>query len=220
MPPLSSPSSLIFASFLNYSPRGRSEVSQSSKTFALKLKANRVVVPASRTTAAEYLVSRIAPEQPGGSLTTFFRPSDAMVPVPTSAVSKPGTVWPALEIAKALVAAGLGCEVVQMLGRRQPMRKSAYAPAGGRPTIEEHLESLSVHGSVAVGDRLVLVDDLVTKGTTLFACAMALRRIAPTREVVAFAAMRTLGLQPEIDRIAEPVVGQIRFINGEMEREP
>lgn len=99
-----------------------------------------------------------------------------MVPVPTSAVSKPGTVWPALEIAKALVAAGLGCEVVQMLGRRQPMRKSAYTPAAASLDDEEHLESLSVHGSVAVGDRLVLVDDLVTKGTTLFACAMALRR--------------------------------------------
>lgn len=220
MPPPSSPSSLVFASFLNYSPRGRSEVSQSSKTFALRLKANRVVVPASRTTAAEYLVSRIAPDQPGSPLTEFFRPTDAMVPVPTSAVSKPGTVWPALEIAKALVAAGFGCEVVQMLGRSQPMRKSAYAPVGDRPTIDEHLESLSVHGSVAVGDRLVLVDDLVTKGTTLLACAMALRKIAPTREVVAFAAMRTLGLQPEIDRIAEPVVGQVRFHNGDVEREP
>lgn len=32
--------------------------------------------------------------------------------------------------------------------------------------------------------------------------------------------MRTLGLQPEIDRIAEPVVGRIRFVDGEMEREP
>lgn len=220
MPPPSSPSSLTFASFLNYSPRGRSEISQSSKAFALKLKANRVVVPASRTTAAEYLVSRIAPEQPGGSLAEYFRAADALVPVPTSAVSKPGTVWPALEIANALVAAGFGCEVVQMLGRRQPMRKSAYAPAGGRPTIEEHLDSLSVHGSVSLKDRIVLVDDLITKGTTLFAAFMALRRIEPTREIVAFAAMRTLGLQPEIDRIAEPVVGQIRFSKGEIERVP
>ena len=220
MPPPSSPSSLVFASFLNYSPRGRSAVSQSSKTFALRLKANRVVVPASRATAAEYLVSRIAANQPGGPLTEFFQPSDAMVPVPTSAVSKPGTVWPALEIANALVAAGLGCEVVQMLGRRQPMRKSAYAPTGGRPTVEEHLESLSVHQFVGRGERIVWVDDLITKGTTLFASFMALRRIEPTRAIVAFAARRTLGLQPEIDRIAEPVVGQIRFNNGEVEREP
>lgn len=143
-----------------------------------------------------------------------------MVPVPTSAVSKPGTVWPALEIAKALVAAGHGCEVVEMLGRRRPMRKSAYAPAGDRPTIDEHLDSLSVHRFVNRGERLVLVDDLITKGTTLFASFMALSRLEPSRTIVAFAAMRTLGLQPEIDRIAEPVVGQIRLRDGEVERRP
>lgn len=220
MPPPSSPSSLVFASFLNYSPRGRSEISQSSKAFALKLKANRVVVPIFRTTAAEYLVSRIAPGLPGSTLAAFFRPSDAMVPVPTSAVSRPGTVWPAFEVARALVGAGFGCEVLPMLSRRESMRKSAYAPAGSRPTIDEHLDSLSVQRLVGRGERLVLVDDLITKGTTLFAAFLALRKVDPTRDVVAFAAMRTLGLQPEIDRIAEPVVGDIRFNQGGIEREP
>lgn len=103
-----------------------------------------------------------------------FQASDVLVPVPTSAVSKPGTVWPALELAKAMLAAGLGSEVVQMLHRKQPMRKSAYAATRDRPTMAEHMESLAVHGSVSGVARIVLVDDLVTKGTTLLSCAQAL----------------------------------------------
>ncbi len=220
MPLPSSPSELVFASFLDYSPRGRNELSQGSKAFALKLKANRIVVPEKRITAAAHLVDRLLQELPGSPLEGFFHPDDILVPVPTSSVSKPGTVWPGMEIANALRAGGIGSQVLPMLSRARAMRKSAFAAPGHRPTLEEHLESLSVHGVSAPGSRLVLVDDFVTKGTTLLASAQALRASTTDLEIVAFAAFRTLGLQPEIDRIVHPVVGRIWLEGDEVEREP
>ena len=67
---------------------------------------------------------------------------------------------------------------------------------------------------------VILVDDLVTKGTTLLACARTVHTVLPDKEVLAFAAFRTLGLQPEIERVVEPCVGRVWIENGSIHRQP
>jgi adenine/guanine phosphoribosyltransferase-like PRPP-binding protein len=57
--------------------------------------------------------------------------------------------------------------------------------------------------------RIVLVDDVVTKGATLLAAASLIHAAFPDTRVEAFALVRTLGLQPEVQRIVDPVVGTI-----------
>jgi hypothetical protein len=214
------PSDLEYASFLNYSPRGASGISQSSKSFALKLKSNRIVTTSPRRSAAEYLVLRLWEALPGSTLAAFFSPDDTLVPVPASSQQKPGTVWPSLEIAQCMVERGLGGRVTRLLQRLSPMRKSAYSAPGARPGLEEHLATLEVQGGLDLGARVVLIDDLVTKGTTLLACALTIRSVHEGVGISGFAAFRTMGLQAEIERIVEPVRGRIWLDGSEVRRVP
>lgn len=71
-------------------------------------------------------------------------------------------------------------------------------------------------------DRLLLVDDVVTKGTTLLAAATVLRRRWPHVQVSAFAAIRTCGLEPDIERILDPCDGTIAIDpgTGKVARQP
>lgn len=55
---------------------------------------------------------------------------------------------------------------------------------------------------------------------TLLGAASRLAESFPRSEVRAFALVRTLGLQPEIERILEPCVGRIRATAQEADREP
>jgi hypothetical protein len=90
--------------------------------------------------------------------------------------------------------------------------KSAIADPGQRPALDVHLGSLEATDSEGLTrERFLLVDDVVTKGTTLYACGQKLRQAFPEPEVAAFALMRTLGLVAEIDRVVDPCLGRISW---------
>ena len=81
------------------------------------------------------------------------------------------------------------------------------------------------HGRVIRGltapERIVLIDDVVTKGATLLAGASLVRDAFPGVQVDCFALVRTLGLQPEVGQIVDPVVGTItRNPWGGVDRRP
>lgn len=78
-----------------------------------------------------------------------------------------------------------------------------------------HLDSLAVtkRSQDFLDVELTLVDDFVTKGTTLYACALKLRETFPNATIRAFALGRAMGFVPDVRAIVEPCVGTITF-NG------
>lgn len=123
-------------------------------------------------------------------------PSNAvLVPVPRSTPLRDGALWPALDIAKALVSAGVGALVLPLLVRDEPVRRSAGARslADREPPLRHYETVFTVVSQLGLEDptaHYVLVDDVVTTGSTLIACASHLAALAPEATITAFAVAR------------------------------
>jgi len=185
-------------------------------------KFNRKVTPkeGDAVTVAAYFAARLAEELPATPFAHWFDDA-ALVPVPRSAPLQRGALWPASQIASEMVARGLGAHVATCLLRTAAVPKSAFCAPGERPGPQRHHDSLATSGALPPGTRrVVLVDDVVTRGASIAGAAMRLRASFHHVEVAAFAAVRTLGLQPEIDAILAPCVGVIRWDGEHLLREP
>lgn len=213
--------SLPYASFLSYSPRGTSPVSLQSQRVCYSVKQD-----------GPYTSGRPIIEAVVGTLANahrevfadFLGPEVVLVPVPKSAPlpSRGGgpVLWVPRRICEALVAVGLGAAVVPCVERVTAVPKSASAAPGGRPGIATHIESMRVLPELH-GDSITLVDDVVTKGATLFAAASLVAGTFPHADVRAFSLIRTRGLQADIERVIDPTVGTItRNAWGDARREP
>lgn len=141
-------SEVRFASFLVYAPRGTSEVSRRAQQFVRALKEERLIgVPPQ--SPSDYAARRLADELSVSPLQDFFHDGPLLVPVPRSNLSVEGGIWPAFNIAAALVRHGIGSAVVPCLRRVNAVPKSAFAAAGTRPRPGEHCESIAVTLKVA-----------------------------------------------------------------------
>ena len=58
--------------------------------------------------------------------------------------------------------------------------------------------------------RVIIVDDVVTKGRMFLATATLLAERFPSAELRAFALIRTMGLEPDVEKIVAPCVGVIK----------
>jgi hypothetical protein len=193
---------LRFGSLLVYSPRGESEVSRRSRTVCYQMKNDL-------GGAIARLVLRLKTEFPRTSLDELLGPDVTLVPAPRSTPLIDGALWPARRIADELVTHGLGVEVLPVVRRARPVPKSSHASPGERVTLAEHVDSLSLEPLLANPSRITIIDDVVTKGRMLMATATLLRHAFPPTELRAFAMIRTMGLQPDVDRILAPCVGVI-----------
>jgi predicted amidophosphoribosyltransferase len=150
------------------------------------------------------------------SFAGFFSSTDVLVPVPGhSAVS-----WAAEFLAAALIREGLGRSVWLGLRRARAVRKSATAPRGERPTMDSHYESFCVERPTISAERILLIDDVVTKGSTLLAAANRLHEVFPCSQIRAFALVRTRGLIDGIPQLLDPCMGEISWQSGETRRVP
>ena len=68
----------------------------------------------------------------------------------------------------------------------------------------DHFESIDVQREIAVPNRFLLVDDIVTKGSKLLGLASRVYDVYPDADVRAFAMIRTKGLQHDIESMYEP----------------
>ena len=207
------PSEIEYGTFANYSPRGTSELSRKSKRICGAIKAGR-------TSQIERALPLLENPQ-SDVLRPFLNPDVTLVPVPRSAPLAVGALWPAKVLADTLVANGYGHEVLPLIERVAAVRKSSSSPASERPLIHEHVESMSVDADLIQPDQITIVDDVLTMGRTMFACASLLRDAFPNAEIRAFAMIRTQGMVDNIDRIFDPSVGTITgYPSGKSYRDP
>ena len=212
-------SKITFASFLVYAPPGTSELSNRAKQFVRALKEERPIGSPAQS-PSDYAARRLAEELAHGTLAEIFTTRPLLVPVPRSSLAVEGGIWPARNLAAALIAHGVGRNVLPCLQRIQAVPKSAFAATGLRPKPLDHYESIAVTPMVADRDEFCLVDDVVTKGATLLAAATRLHEAYPNAKIVAFALVRTMGFVEDIERIVEPCIGTITRSGDEAVREP
>ncbi len=207
------PSEIEYGTFANYSPRGTSALSVKSRGICGRIKAGK-------TSQIERAIPRLADPE-SEVLKPFLNPDVTLVPAPRSAPLADGALWPARVISDILAASGYGDEVMPLLERISAVKKSSTSPANERPLIPEHIESMRVNADLIQPRRITIVDDVLTMGRTMFACAELLLQAFPHAEVRAFAIIRTQGFVDNIDRIFDPSVGTITgYPSGKSHREP
>jgi len=205
--------SLAYCAPLVYSPRGESGVAKQSRVLRDAIKAgDKQLIPA----IAQHVSQLVS----AGHFAGFFGDDVTLVPVPKSAPMRAGTLWVPLMIAQALKEAGLARDVWPCLVRVKAIQKSAWAGPGERPGVAAHIDSLLMDSIIPPTSRILLVDDFVTKGRTLFATAVKITEALPSIEARGFAFIRTMGLVNDITTIKQPVTGEIRSLGNDVNRQP
>jgi len=199
-----------------YSPSGAAAVSVQSR-----LLRDRIKVAEARWVAA--CAQRVGEQcRPDAPLTGFFQPEDILVPVPGRKAGLMASGAVTRQLAEQLARNGVGQCVWCGLQRVADIPKSATAPQGSRPDVSRQYESLGVSrsGGPSPFARLMLIDDVISRGRTLLAAAMRLEEAFPLATVGAFALLRTLGRAADVERLLDPCVGTIRWRRGDAMRVP
>ena len=211
-------SELAFGAFLAYSPNGPPEVEphRSSQRLRAAIKTDSIYRGAP---AIDLAVGRMA-EVRDAQLAQLFGSDVVLVPAPRSAPFPEGLsiplrgshkdfLWVPRRICETLVAAGLAGGWRPLLRREHRVIRSASALPGNRPLPFAHYESLSCVSELVPSERYLVVDDVVTRGSTLLACASRLSQAYPQAEVQGFALLRTVSNPAEFTGILDPVVGEV-----------
>ena len=138
----------------------------------------------------------------------FFGADVTLVPVPGSSPLVRGGLWVPLLVARALHVAGLCRDVSPLVTRTSAVAKSAYQPAAQRPTVQQHYDSLRAEVLAPAPTRIVLVDDVVTMGSTMLAAASRVVEAYPRADVRGFALVRTMS-GVEVNVTVDPCTGTI-----------
>lgn len=202
------PSDLEFGSFLIYPSPATTDAEKKAKTFILDLKRNAVTRNGS---VIQVMVDRLVAAVPGSCLADLLDGTATLVPMPGSAPLLKKAVWCARTVCEELVKAGLGLEVFPCIQRVKPINKSAYcAPHGiARPTPREHYDTMAVDdakGLITPPDNIVLVDDVITKGSTLAGATARLLDAFPNATIRAFAVSHT---ERDMKQWVHPCVGKV-----------
>ncbi|MDZ4797739.1 MAG: hypothetical protein SGI92_06225 [Bryobacteraceae bacterium] len=200
-----------FGAYLVYSPQGTSQTSKWTKGICSLVKQDglgQMGAPPKVVRMIPYLVRRLSGKIADTPLTDLFADQPVLVPAPRSSPVKPDSLYPTRLICDQLVANGLGLETRILLERIAAVPKAAFSRPEDRPTLQMHYDSLRVTGELLEPRSILLVDDVVTKGTMLLASATRLQEALPRTRIRVFALIRTMS-HVEIERIEEICVGKI-----------
>lgn len=149
---------------------------------------------------------------------TFAQPS-VLVPIPRSGSSRVpfgrnASTWPASDLADEIAQHQSRHQNVQLIKRRMPVQRSSDGP---RVSVREHVMSIAVHARRELLDaRLVLIDDLLTKGTQAMACVVALRAAGYTGTIEAYFVHQTIAPKPSPLQRQSFLVHRIRWSEADL----
>lgn len=196
--------SLRCASWLVYATRATSDSAKRIKNLILQIKTDRMDRESGQPIVR--LVIERAVSRLGDRCHDGFAGYPILVPVPRAGLTKPHTVWPARRVCEELVRQGLGVDTMPLIHRVSAVDKSAGSV--DRPSLDVHVQSFAVQPDLRPPSRIIVVDDVVTSGTTLMGCAIKIAQSFSGVPVSAFALARVQSqgnpenvLQPLIERI-------------------
>lgn len=167
---------------------------------------------------AAFMVNNAATLEP---LTSFLSPNAVLVPVPKSALWNEGSLWVPNQLANSMAQVGLGARAARLLSRAVAIPKAATSISSERPNARKHYQTLAVQQELAPPQEIVLVDDVVTTGSTLLGSANRLLESYPTTPIKGFAVIRTISDPSQFEKITHPLVGTIVLrSNGLCRRRP
>ena len=202
---------LEFGSLLSYTPRGSSDKIRSARDVTLAIKTDHILDQPPML-PSEWIARTVKQFLPSLPYASFLTSQPILVPVPSSSLMKEDTLWVPDRIAKSLVANGIGREVAACLSRATAVPKSATSDAPDRPKPLRHFETLAIQESISQPpDEILLVDDIVTRGATMWGAANRLAEAYPEALIRGFAAVRTISNPYEFEELYRPVKGTIEF---------
>ncbi len=207
---------LPYFSFLNYSPRGKTSASENSRNVCGNVKAGR-------TEVINAIVQALA-NHDKEALKPFLSKEVSLVPIPRSALLREGDMWPALEICKVLINHDFAKDILPILRRIQPIRKSSSEySAESRPMVIDHYNSIALERGLVTPENIILIDDVLTLGRTAYACACRIHEAYPQVPIKMFSVFRTRGFDfKEIESVYDQTTGYISFnpASGKTTRHP
>lgn len=223
-PSMDSPE-IDYGSFLVYAPKGESENSKRIKAVCLRVKDDGILrVGEKRLRAIPAFVELLHSELEKTDLRSLFSPAPILVPMPRSSLSKPGSFIPAQRICEEMMRVGIANSIAPILTRTKPVPKAAFSQPQDRPTIQQHMDSMSVEAdllSATVTRPMLVVDDVVTRGTSFIAAISLLQAYFPEASISAFAMVRVMsGAGVEVENLIEPYRGTIRASGKWGQRSP
>jgi predicted amidophosphoribosyltransferase len=181
-----------------------------SKTVRTNLKNDEYVwLDSKQILMSEYLAGGIKARINNLDFADYFNVNPVLIPTPSSSLSKSDTLWVPQRLAIALVKEGLGRDVQSCLQRVNPIAKSSTSQPQNRPKAIDHYNSMAVQKILDEPEEILLVDDIITRGSTLLGAANKLADAFPNARIRAFAFMRTITNSNEFESIVKPCVGKI-----------
>ena len=123
---------------------------------------------------AQRIHSQAQPQYDPQHIHRLFQEDPILVPVPPHDAEIDIEETFQGRLAKRLCDDGLGARVEYLLERKETVRRSSRSESHERPSIRKHLNSLRwvpPRELLSRGGYALLIDDIVTSGTTLYACS-------------------------------------------------
>lgn len=222
--------SLEFGSCFSYTPRPSSLVPtildsmKDSKNYTLWLKQDIMVTVGEDKDSipmSTYVANTLSRNLSTLPFADFFGDYTILVPVPSSSITPPGGLWVPKRIAEAMVSLGIGDDVVTLLKRSSSVPKSSYSSPAKRPSPSTHYDSLTVERSITDITNVILIDDVITRGSTMIGCANRLLDEIPGIKVRGFGAIRTMSYATNFVNWYDPVKGSVILdLSGDPQRTP
>ena len=169
----------------------------------------------------DYLAKRVKDSLDALPFKSFFKSNPALVPIPSSSLKNPYSLWVPMKIATALKGLGLGSVVSPCLQRKYAVPKAATSKSEDRPSVEALYDSLEVQKLIADPESVVLIDDVTTKGSAMISSALRMTEAFPKAKITGFAAVRTVTVPNNFKAIELPVLDRIiLYPSGKTHRFP
>jgi len=168
--------------------------------------------------ASSFFVRRLAAHVQTGALPDCFGDDVTVVPIPGHAPALPNGLWVPARLCDQMVAQGLAAVSEPWLERVTAVEKSRTLV---RPTALQHQHSMRVVPTEVPGRRIVLVDDVITRGAVGLASASLLAARFPGCSITLFAMIRTISDPRMFASMLTPCFGTVTLEpDGSTKRSP